>query len=110
MLFLRVLRCDETHSGPHAAGVRAFRDFAAVGHREHRTRDRAARVSAAVHDGGPRQGACATSAAKSVTECAECSSDVPRVIAPWMRRSSELCPAYQAGQSQALRLGVPGRP
>ena len=85
-----MLRCDETHSGPHAAGGRAFRDFAAVGHREHRTRDRAACISAAVHDGGPRQSACATSAAMSVTEGAECSSDVPRVIAPGLLLSSEL--------------------
>ena len=46
----------------------------------------------------------------SVTEGTECSSDVPRVIAPWMLLSSELCSAYKAGQSLALRLGVPGMP
>ena len=46
----------------------------------------------------------------SVTEGAECSGDVPRVIAPGLPLSSELCSAYEAGQSQALRLGVPGMP
>ena len=28
MLFLGMLRCDRTHSGPHAASVRAFSDNA----------------------------------------------------------------------------------
>ena len=84
--------------------------FVAVEHCGHRTRDRAACVSAAVHEGSPRQCACATGAARSVTEGAECSSDVPRVIASWVLLSSELCSAYKAGQSLALRLWVPGMP
>ena len=49
--------------------------FIAVEHCGHRTRDRAACVSAAVHEGSPRQCACATVAA-------ECSSDAPLDIAP----------------------------
>ena len=58
----------------------------------------------------PSRGWGLQSAAMSVTEGAECSSDVPRVIAPWMLLSSELYSAYQAGQSLALRMGVLGMP
>ena len=80
--------------------------FVAAGHCWRRTRDNAACVSAAVHDGSPRRCACATGAAMSLTELAECSSDVPLDIAPWRLLASKLCSAYKAGQSLAPRLCV----